>query len=59
MKWQGKENLLQLMKDLVAIKSISATENEVDAAKFIYKELSELILIYASLLCRRRKPRAS
>jgi len=42
MKWQGKENLLQLMKDLVAIKSISATENEVDAAKFIYKELSEL-----------------
>lgn len=42
MKWQSKEQLLQLMKDLVAVKSISATKDEVNAAKYIYEQLSTL-----------------
>lgn len=42
MKWQTKEQLLQLTKDLVAIKSVSATKDEVKAGKFIYEQLSTL-----------------
>lgn len=42
MKWQTKDEMLNLMKELVAINSISATENEVNAAKFIHKQLSTL-----------------
>jgi len=42
MKWQSKEELLQLTKDLVGIKSISATVDEVNAAHFIYQQLQSL-----------------
>ncbi|WP_423363205.1 M20/M25/M40 family metallo-hydrolase [Mycoplasma sp. P36-A1] len=42
MKWQTKEELLALMKELVAIKSISATVDEVNAAKYVFEQLSNL-----------------
>ena len=42
MKWQSKEQLLQLTKDLVAVESISATPNEVNAGKLIYEKLLTL-----------------
>ncbi|MDL2212089.1 M20/M25/M40 family metallo-hydrolase [Erysipelotrichaceae bacterium OttesenSCG-928-M19] len=42
MKWQTKEEILQLTKKLVNIKSISATPDEINAAHFIYEQLSTL-----------------
>ena len=42
MKWQSKEQLIQLTKDLVAVESISATPNEVNAGKLIYEKLLTL-----------------
>lgn len=42
MKWQTKDELLQLMKDLVGVRSVSATKEEVNAANFIYDQLSTL-----------------
>ncbi|MDR3215202.1 MAG: M20/M25/M40 family metallo-hydrolase [Bacilli bacterium] len=42
MKWQTKEELSNLMKDLVKINSISATANEINVAKYIYNQLKEL-----------------
>ena len=42
MKWQSKEQLLQLTKDLVAVESVSATPNEVNAGKVVYEKLRTL-----------------
>ena len=42
MKWQTKEQLLDLMKDLVKVKSVSQTPDEVNAAKRIFELLSTL-----------------
>ena len=42
MKWQSKEQLLQLTKDLVAVESISATPNEVNAGNLIHEKLLSL-----------------
>ncbi|MDF9867393.1 arginine utilization protein RocB [Bacilli bacterium PM5-3] len=42
MKWQTKDELLQLMKDLVSIKSVSQTPDEINAANFVYESLSTL-----------------
>ena len=42
MKWQSKEQLIQLTKDLVAIESVSATPNEVNAGKLIHEKLLTL-----------------
>jgi arginine utilization protein RocB len=42
MKWQKKNELEQLMKNLVGIKSISSTPGEVEIAEFIYEQLKSL-----------------
>ncbi|MDR1781483.1 MAG: M20/M25/M40 family metallo-hydrolase [Bacilli bacterium] len=42
MKWQSPDQLLKLLKELVGIKSISATEFEINAANYIYDQLKTL-----------------
>lgn len=42
MKWQTKDDMLKLMKELVSIKSISTTADEINAANFVHEQLASL-----------------